>query len=201
MKRCISTKSVPFPIHALTSLLLLAGLLFAWSAEATAPRIAPKMLGETRQVDIVGYYSVQDAQTVAEEGKLTGDLLDAAFEAGGMQPYIDVLPSKQIAKYEFVVNQVPALIAAAADLSAKEKKRYRTITYYLRDIAQGQDPVLLAFDLKNPRGNKLYKAFRLGLQRIIANGRYLELMEKHLGKDRVPSVYLDQLKRHNKGWK
>jgi hypothetical protein len=185
----------------LASLLALCLLLFAWGAEATAPRVAPKMFGEERQVDVVGYYSDQNSPPAETEGKLTADLLGAAFQAGGMQPYIDVLPSKQLAKYEFVVNQVPVLICAEGDLTAKEMRRYRTVTYFLRDVAHGKNPVSLVFDLKNPRGDKLYKAFDNGLQKIIKNGSYLEVMQKHLGKEAVPSGYLDHLKRQNPGWK
>ncbi|MFH2140446.1 MAG: hypothetical protein ABII63_06590 [Pseudomonadota bacterium] len=183
----------------MTHLFAISLLLFSWSAQATAPRVAPKLFGDVRQVDVIGYYSSQ--QSSEAEGKLTADLLEAAFQAGGVQPNIDVLPSKQLAKYEFVVNRVPAMIVATDDLTAKEKKRYRTVAYFLSDIAAAKVPVLLAFDLKNPRGAKLHKAFDKGLQAIIKNGKYLELMRRHLGKDAIPADYLGQLKRQNPDWK
>ncbi|MBK9160087.1 MAG: hypothetical protein IPM27_00705 [Nitrosomonadales bacterium] len=189
------------PFRHIAHLLAIGLMLNSWSAQATAPRVAPKMFGEAQQIDIVGYSSNQISAASEIEGKLTGDLLEAAFKAGGMQPNIDVLPSKQLAKYEFVVNQVPALIVAADGLSAKEKKRYRTVTYFLSDVVHAKSPVLLAFDLNNPRGAKLYKAFDQGLQKIVGSGQYLELMHKHLGQKALHADYLNQLKSLNPGWK
>ncbi|MDD2777046.1 MAG: hypothetical protein PHU06_13925 [Gallionella sp.] len=198
MKTPNRTDAFRFTLGSLAHLLAFSLMLFTWSAEATAPRIAAKMLGEERHVDVVGYYSSSQNTPAAEiEGKLTADLLSAAFQAGGMQPEIDVLPSKQLAKYEFVVNQVPVLICAEGDLTAKEMKRYRLVTYFLSDVANGNNPISLAFDLKNPRGDKLYKAFDKGLQKIISNGKYRELMQKHLGKDAVSANYFSRLQRQN----
>ncbi|MDD4963071.1 MAG: hypothetical protein PHI11_04025 [Gallionella sp.] len=196
------TNAFRFTLGSVAHLLAIGWLLFACTAQATAPRIAAKMLGEERHVDVVGYYSSSQNTPSAEiEGKLTADLLGAAFQAGDMQPEIDVLPSKQLAKYEFFVNQVPVMICAEGDLTAKEMKRYRLVTYYLSDVANGKHPISLVFDLKHPRGNKLYKAFDKGLQKIVSNGKYRELMQKHLGKNAVSVDYFSRLQRQNPSWK
>lgn len=190
-----------FALMDLMRLLAISLLLCSWNAEATAPRISAKMFGEELQVDVVGYDSGQRSSAAEIEGKLTADLLQAAFQAGGAQPNVDVLPSKQLAKYEFIVNQVPVLIVSADDLNAKERARYRLVTYFLSDVAQAKSPVLLAFDLKRPRSDQLFKAFDKGMQAIIKSGKYRDILQQHLGKEAVSADYFNNLKRLNPSWK
>ncbi len=176
-------------------------LMFSLSAHATAPRIAPKMFGEEQQVDVVGYQPEKSDNTAVTESKLVIDLLSEGFQAGGIKPVFDLLPSKQLAKYEFVINNAPALISSANDLTAKELKHYRKVTFFLADVTNGSEPVSLVFNQKNPRGDQLFRAFNQGMQQIIKDGSYLELLNKHLGKKKISHNFINLLKRHNANWK
>lgn len=176
-------------------------LFCSWSAEATAPRIAPGLFGEERKADIVGYRLAPLASAVPSDGELAVEIVKEAFNAAGKAPVVDVLPSKQLAKYALLNNDAVALMGSQRDLLAKEKNQYRVTTFYLRGIASGEEPVSLIFGKKNVRGNELHKAFNEGLQQILKNGKYLEILEKYHGKGRVPADYASRLKRHNPGWK
>lgn len=176
-------------------------LVCSWAAEATAPRIAPGLFGEERKADIVGYRFEPLASAGQSDGDVAVEIVKEAFSAAGKTPALDVLPSKQLAKYELLNNDVVGLIASRQDMSAKERKPYSSVTFYLRGGASGEEPVSLFFSKKNARGNELHKAFNEGLQKILKNGKYLEILEKYYGKGRAPADYAGRLKRHNPGWK
>lgn len=181
-------------------LLAVLCLFCSWSAEATAPRIAPGLFGEERKADIVGYRLAPLASAVQSDGELAVEIVKEAFNAAGKAPVVDVLPSKQLAKYALLNNDAVALMGSQRDLLAKEKNQYRVTTFYLRGIAFGEEPVALIFN-KKKLGNELHQAFNEGLQKIIKSGKYLEILEKYYGKGRAPADYASRLKRHNPGWK
>lgn len=175
-------------------------LVCSWGAEATAPRIAPGLFGEEKKADIVGYRFAPLASAVQSDGELAVEIVKEAFTAAGKTPPMDVLPSKQLAKYALLNNDAAGLMGSERDLTAKEKRQYRVVTFYLRGAAPGEEPVVLIFS-KKKRGNELHQAFNDGLKKIIKSGKYLEILEKYYGKGRVPADYLSRLKRHNPGWK
>jgi len=184
-------------------LLAIFCLVCSWSAEATAPRIAPGLFGEEKKADIVGYqFAPLEASKSDGElpvGKLAVEIVTEAFKAAGKTPLVDVLPSKQLAKYALFNNDAVALMGSPQDLAAKERNQYRVVTFYLRDMVRGEEPVALIFS--KARGNELQPAFNQGLQKIVNNGKYLEILEKYHGKGQVPADYASRLKRHNPGWK
>lgn len=172
-------------------------LVCSWSAEATAPRIAPQLFGEEKKADIVGYQFAPSDASAKSDGELAVEIVTAAFNAAGKKPVLDVLPSKQLAKYALFNKDAVALMGRLQDLTAREKNQYRVVTFYLR--AQGEEPVALIFS--KARGNELQLAFSQGLQKIIKSGKYLEILVKYCGKGQVPADYASRLKRHNPGWK
>ena len=182
-------------------LLAISCLVCSWSAQATAPRIAPQLFGEEKKADIVGYpFAPLEASKSDGElpvGTLAEEIVTEAFKAAGKAPVVDVLPSKQLAKYALFNNDAVALIGSLQDLAAKEKNQYRVVTFYLR--APADEPISLIFS--NVRGRDLHKAFNEGLQKIIKSGKYLEILEKYQGKGHVPADYVSRLKRHNPSWK
>ncbi|MDD5268059.1 MAG: hypothetical protein PHO08_13180 [Methylococcales bacterium] len=182
-------------------LLTLFCLVCSWNAQATAPRITSQMFGEEKKADIVGYQLAPLDAAAKQDGELAVQIVMEAFKAAGKTPLVDVLPSKELARYALFNNDAVALIGSPQDLTAKEKNQYHLITFYLRGIPPGEEPVSLIFAKKNPRGKELQSAFKEGLQKIIKSGKYLELLEKYYGKANVPADYPSRLKRHNPGWK
>ena len=180
-------------------LLAMSCLVFSWNAQATAPRIAPQLFGEEKKADIVGYqFTPLEASRSNGElavGKLAEEIVTEAFKAAGKAPVVDVLPSKQLAKYALFNNDAVALMGSPQDLAAKERNQYRVVTFYLR----AGEPISLIFS--DVRGRELHKAFNQGLQEIIKSGKYLEILEKYQGKGHVPADYASRLKRHNPSWK
>jgi len=185
----------------MTRLLAVFCLIFSWSAQATAPRITSQMFGEEKKADIVGYQLAPLDAAAKSEGELAVEIVTEAFKAAGKTPLVDVLPSKQLATYALFSNDAVALIGIQQDLAAKEKNQYRVVTFYLRGIAPGEEPVSLIFSKNNPRVKELQPAFNEGLQKIIKSGKYLEILEKYHGKGKVPADYASRLKHHNPGWK
>lgn len=183
----------------ITRMLAMLCLVCSWSAEATAPRIAPQLFGEEKKADIVGYQFAPLEAAAKSDGALAVEIVTEAFKAAGKTPTVDVLPSKQLAKYALVNKDAVALMGRSQDLTAKEKNQYRVVTFYLRDMVRGAEPVSLIFS--KARGNELQPAFNQGLQKIVNNGKYLEILEKYHGKGQVPADYASRLKRHNPGWK
>lgn len=176
-------------------------LFCSWNAEATAPRVAPQLFGEEMKSDIVGYQFAPLDHPVKPEEALLKELIAEAFKAAGKTATLDVLPSRQLAKYALLNNDAVALMGSQGDLAAKEKSQYRVVTFYLRGAAPGEEAIALIFSKKHVRGNALQRAFDAGLQKIIKNGKYAELLEKHLGKGPDIADYVMRLKRHNPGWK
>ncbi len=185
----------------MTRLLAMFCLVCSWNAQATAPRITSQMFGEEKKADIVGYQLAPLDAAAKSDGELAVEIVTEAFKAAGKTPLVDVLPSKELAKYALLNNDAVALIGKSQDLTEKEKNQHHMITFYLRGIAPGEEPVSLIFSKKNPRVKELQPAFNEGLQKIIKSGKYLELLEKYNGKDKVPADYASRLKRHNPGWK
>ncbi|HEX5364186.1 MAG TPA: hypothetical protein VFW59_07935 [Gallionella sp.] len=179
-------------------LLAVSLLLYSWSAEATAPRITPKLFGEETQTDILRYRLEQSASAPQSEGELLAELATEAFKAAGAAPVLDVQPSKQLAKYALFNNEAMALIGSPQDFSAKEKKSYRLVTFYLRGGTSDGAPVAMIFG-KRARADELYKSFNKGMQAILKSGKYQEILEKHHVK--IPSDYAGRLTRLNPAWR
>lgn len=176
-------------------------LACSWSAQATAPRIAPQLFGEEKRADIVGYQLAPLQAAGKPDGELVLEIVTEAFKTAGKTPVVDVLPSKQLAKYALLNHDAVALIGRIQDLTAQEKNRYRVVTFYLRDVVRGEEPVVLIFDKKSARGNELQSAFNEGLQKTINSGKYLKVLEKYHGKGQLHADYVSRLKRSNPGWK
>lgn len=166
-------------------------LAFSMSVEATAPRITPKMFGDERTSDIVAYQPAATGEN--SDSVLTSEIVTAAFSAAGKTPTIDVLPSKQLATYALLNNDAVAMIGNNKDLTEKDRHLHSLVTFYLR----GDEAVVMIFN--NKRGGDLRKAFVEGMQKIIKNGKYLEIFEK--SRVNLPADYMSRLKRYNPSWK
>lgn len=182
---------------------LAAALMLAFSsgALATAPRIAPQMFGEEKKADILQYRLDSSDAAVATEEKLLAEIVTEAYKAAGMSPRLDMQPSKQLAKYALFNGEVAALVGAPRDFNAKEKKRYRVVVFYLRGGSSAGAEVAMVFSKTHAKGSELYKAFDSGLRKLVASGRYREILAAHHGKDAIAADYFDSLKRLNPGWK
>ncbi|GAB5604849.1 hypothetical protein TK5_09280 [Sideroxyarcus sp. TK5] len=181
-------------------MLTLCCLVCSWSAQATAPRIAPQMFGEEKKADIVGFQFSPKEAAAKSENALLLDIVTVAFKAAGQAPVLDVLPAKQLATYALQNDEAAALMGSLADLPAKERGKYRAVTFYLGSKTTGNKAVALIFS-KTARGNALHRAFSAGLRDIIRSGKYLEILETYHGKGQVPADYAARLKRQNPGWK
>lgn len=179
----------------MTRLLAIALLVCSFSANATAPRITAELFGEERKSDIVAYESAPSEAAHKSESALTVEIATAAFKAAGKTPTLDVLPSKQLATYALFNNDAAGLIGSPQDLAARDRSQYRVVTFYL--TGAGDEPVALIFS--NAQGKGWHKAFVDGMQKILKNGKYLQIVEKHRGK--LPTDYVSRLKRQNPGWK
>lgn len=181
--------------RTLTGLLATALLACSFSAQATAPRITPQLFGEEQKADIVGYELAPTSAAAKSESALEVEIVTHAYKAEGKAPVVDVLPSKQLATYALINNDAQALIGSEQDLAGQDKKRYRSVTFYLG--ASGDQPVALIFS--KAHGNELYQTFNEGLQKIVRNGAYLTILQKY--HEKVPADYAGRLKRLNPGWK
>lgn len=175
--------------HWILCLSALLMLTCSFGAQATAPRITAQLFGEERKTDIVAYQSADTKSDTA----LAVQIVNEAFRAAGKTPVVDVLPSRQLASYALFNHDAEGLIGSPEDLAAKDKKRYRTVIFYLS--AANDEPVALIFNAAH--GKELHKAFTDGMQQIINNGKYLQIIKKTRGK--LPADYLTRLKRN--GWK
>lgn len=172
-------------------------LIFSWSAQATAPRIAPQMFGEEKKADIVGYQIAAMDADARLESEVALEIVKEAFKAAGNMPTVDVLPSRHLAIYALLNNDVAAMIGNPQDLSAKDRKHYSSAVFYLGIVQSGKKPSALIFGGKHARGDELHQAFNGGLQKIIRNGKYLAILEKYYGKNRVPADYVSRLQQLN----
>lgn len=185
----------------MSSLMLMCCLFFSCGAEATAPRIAPTLFGEERKTEVVSYQSGVVDAAARSENALTVELVTEAFAAAGKTLAVDVLPSKQLAKYALVNGDAAALIGGQKDLTVQEANDYRVVAFYVQENAANEKAVSLIVSKKHARGNELHQAFSEGLLKIVKSGKYLEILEKHLGKEHVPAGYFNRLKRYNPGLK
>jgi len=174
---------------------------FSGAAQATAPRVAPRMFGEEKKADILQYRLEANNAAVAAEDKLLAELVTASFAAVEKAPRLDRQPARQLAKYALFNGEVAALIGSPQDFADKEKKRYRIIVFYLRGGKADGAEVALIFPKSHASGDELSKAFDAGLRKLIASGKYLELLETSHGKGTLPADYVDSLKRHHPDWK
>lgn len=181
--------------NSITRLLAISLLVCSWSAQATAPRITAQLFGEERKTDIVAYQTTDAASK--SDNALEMEIVTEAFKAAGETPVVDMLPSKQLATYALFNNDAAALMGEPLDLTGMDKKQYRVVIFYLR--TPGDEPFLLMFGKKHARASELYQAFSEGLQKILKNGKYLEILERYHVK--LPADYAGRLKRHNPGWK
>ena len=170
-------------IWTMRLLAMLSLIMCSWSTEATAPRVTAQMLGEEKKADIVGYQSIPLNATATDlDGKLSLEIVTEAFKASGKTPIVDILPSKELAKYALLNSDAAALIGSQGDLTAKEKNQYDIITFYLIPIGSGEQQFSMIFRKMDVHVKELQKAFSDGLKKIIKNGKYLELFEKYHGK-------------------
>lgn len=186
---------------AMPHLLAMFLLLCSWSAAATAPRITPQLFGEEKKADIVGYQlAPQDAAAKLDSDALA-EIVTAAFRTAEKTVTLDVLPSRQLAVYALINNESAALIGNRQDVPEKDKSQYRSVAFYLGVAVPSDEPVILIFSKKHARSNELQQAFNEGLKKLVKSGQYLQILEKHYGKDRVPADYFTRLQRHNAGLK
>lgn len=181
---------------ALLGMLIVLPLLLMGKAEATAPRISPKLFGEEKHADIVGYQTAPTAAANPAESALTVAIVSAAFAAMGKKPSIDVLPSRQLAKYALTQHDAAALIGDASDLTAQEAANFRVVPFYLRSGTTSVEPLSLIVGKNHPRADELLHDFQEGLRKIIANGQYRELMAAQPGQTEVPADYFQRLERY-----
>ncbi|MDD2721509.1 MAG: hypothetical protein PHH47_09415 [Gallionella sp.] len=181
---------------------LLAGVLLccATGAHATAPRIAPQLFGEERKSDVVAYQLFSMASAKAGD-EMIAELVRSAFSAGGENPVVDMLPSRQLARYALFNGDAAALVGLLSDVHEKERKQYRVVTFYLVGSDDRQEPVVLACRKQNSRADNLCKAFEQGLRQLIKKGQYRQIVDKQMGTGKVPADILEWLKPHNPGWK
>lgn len=199
MKHDKATQSCASAWSAIGRRLAVLCLLAAGAAEATAPRITPQLFAD-RPADIVAYQLAPIDAAARADGELAEKLVIAAFKAAELTPTLDTLPARQLAKYALLNNEAVALIGSPQDLSEPERKQYRMVTFLLRDTTPGEPAVALIFS-KDKREAKWYRAFNEGLQKIIGNGTYLDIIKPYRAKDGLPADYFKRLKRHNPDWK
>lgn len=193
----MKTSKIAAARGCLGALMLVLPLVWPATALATAPRIAPQLFGEERITDIVGYRLAPDSEAESAESGLAVALVTAAFAAAGQAPVIDMLPSRQLARYVLEQNEAAALIGGPGDPGVAETAADRRVVFYLRETGE---PLSLIFSKTHPRAGKLFDAFRDGLRRIVASGRYRELLEQH---GRAPGAAADavvRLQRLDPGW-
>lgn len=193
----MKTSKIAAARGCLGALMLVLPLVWPATALATAPRIAPQLFGEERITDIVGYRLAPDSEAESAESGLAVALVTAAFAAAGQAPVIDVLPSRQLARYVLEQNEAAALIGGPGDPGVAETAADRRVVFYLRETGE---PLSLIFSRTHPCAGKLFDAFRDGLRRIVASGRYRELLEQH---GRAPGAAADavvRLQRLDPGW-
>jgi hypothetical protein len=178
-------------------LLLLFSAFYLWNplnAQATAPRVTPELFGEVKVADIVSYQVAPINAKTKAESDLAVELATAAFKAAGKSPVIDVLPSKQLATYALLKNDVIGLIANTRDLTTKQKSQYKVMSFLLVGNDSNDESIALILNT-NSRGNELSQAFSEGLQTVIKNGQYLEILEKYRGNQKAPADYFTRLKK------
>lgn len=193
----MKTSKIAAARGCLGALMLVLPLVWPATALATAPRIAPQLFGEERITDIVGYRLAPDSEAESAESGLAVALVTAAFAAAGQAPVIDMLPSRQLARYVLEQNEAAALIGGPGDPGVAETAADRRVVFYLRETGE---PLSLIFSRTHPCAGKLFDAFRDGLRRIVASGRYRELLEQH---GRAPGAAADavvRLQRLDPGW-
>jgi hypothetical protein len=191
------SRSVRF---GMVRVLVLFCLVYSGGAQATAPRITPQLFDEARKADIVGYQFAPFDAAATSDGELSVKIVTEAFKAAGKTPALEILPAKQLATYALINNDAVAIIGSLRDLPEKEKKRYHAVTFYLRGNVPAEEPISLIFS-KSAREKEWFLAFNKGLRKIIASGKYLEIMTKHDARREVSADYFNSLKRYNPGWK
>jgi hypothetical protein len=196
-----NTASLGSAKKSVIGLLAVLFLLCSVSAQATAPRVAPKLFGDEKPADIVGYQFVGTDSAARPISEFAIALVTEAYKAVGKAPVIDVLPSKQLATYALTNNDAAVLIGTPQDVSAKEQKQYRTVVFYIHGTAPGETLVALIFGNKKVESKALYSAFNEGMKKLIKSGRYLAILSDLNGKGSVPANALTRLKSHNPSWK
>ena len=166
-------------------------LLLSFAAGATAPRISAQMFGVEKKDDIAAYSSSGSGRDV----EMLTELVMAAFAEKGLTPVLDVMPSRQLARYALSSGDSPSLVGLQDDIPVKGN--YRTVVFYLR--GKEGEAELLIFSREGRRADELYRAFNSGLQAILKNGKYRKIVEKHHG--RLPENFELKLKGLNPGWK
>lgn len=171
-------------------------LLLPLEVQATAPRVSAQMFGEEKHADIVGYQFSPIDEIAKLDGVVITEIVTEAFKASNMAPTIDMLPSKQLASYALINNEATGFIGLLQDLGDAAKNKYPFTNFFFR----GDDTVALIFS-NNKQGKAFHEAFNQGLQKIIKDGKYTEIMEKRFGNGKVPDDYLLKLKKQTPSWK
>lgn len=180
------------------NLLALFFLVFSLNAQATAPRIAAQLFGEETRADIVGYQAYEPVEKA--DAQLAVQIVNAAFAAVGKTQSVDLLPSRQLAKYALTNGDALALMVRGGDMRPAELASYHVVTFYLTGVAGKEDVISLIIN-KNKLGGELRRAFDQGLGKLIRSGKYQELLEVQYGKGQVPAGYFIRLKQHNSALK
>ncbi len=166
-------------------------LLLSFAAGATAPRISAQMFGVEKKDDIAAYSSAGSGRDI----DMLSELVMAAFAEKGLVPILDVMPSRQLARYALSSGDAPSLVGLQEDIPARGN--YRAVAFYPGD--QEGKAEFLIFSREGKRAEELYRAFNAGLQEILKNGKYRKIVEKHHG--RLPQDIALKLKGLNPGWK
>jgi ABC-type amino acid transport substrate-binding protein len=190
-------KQLSFKTRSLSVLVPIFATLCLWnplSTQATAPRLTSELFGEAKVADIVSYQLSPINAITKAESDLALELTKEAFKAAGKSPVLDLLPSKQLATYALMNNDVVGLIASSRDLSTKQKSQVKVLPFLLMNNTVNDEAIALVLST-NTKGNELAQAFNDGLKKIIKNGQYLEILEKYRGKGKVPADYFTRLKK------
>jgi len=196
-----NSASIDSAKKSITGLLATLLLICATSAQATAPRVAPKLFGEEKNADIVGYQFANSDAKAKPLSELALSIVTEAFKAAGKSPIIDVLPSKQLALYALTNNDAAVLMGSPQDLDAKEQKKYRTVVFYLKGAAPNEIAVALIFGNKKAESKALYAAVNEGMQKLIRSGNYMSLLSYINLTDAEQADLLKRLKLLNPNWK
>ena len=201
MIKITNSASLDLAKKSITGLLATLLLVCAATAQATAPRIAPKLFGEDKPADIVGYQiAAADAQA-RPLSELALAIVSEAFKAVGKTPVIDVLPSKQLATYALSNNDAVALMGSPQDVTAPEQKKTRSVVFYVQGAEPNETVLALIFGSKKAESKMFYASFNEGMQKLLKSGKYLNILNSFGLKDAELAAIVKRLKFHNPSWK
>jgi polar amino acid transport system substrate-binding protein len=65
-------------------------------------------------------------------------------------------------------------------------------------IQRSITPVAIMIESNHPNGRQLGERLKAGLQTLINNGRYLDILEKYYGRGKVPADWLERLSKYSR---